>query len=125
MAYKIDWEKRGVCSRFFGTITGEEIQAHAKQVTDDSRAQHVEYAISDLTAIDEHTILKSDVLFAAATDSRLKHTPLAVVYSPGRPSDLELIEIHRKSPLMQQREMKAFDSESEARAWIATIVGES
>ncbi|MBL8404223.1 MAG: hypothetical protein JNL16_06740 [Dechloromonas sp.] len=121
MPYEMKWEERGVYSRFFGVVTGEDVLAHAKRIGSDPRVSKLSYQISDFTAIEDHTVKRSDVLFAAATDSVLKSVPLAVIYSQQRPEDLELIELHRNSPLMKSRPMRFFTNEQEARAWLGAM----
>lgn len=123
MPYEIKWEERGVYSRFYGVVSGDELRTHAVAVSSDSRAADIDYAITDFTDLECHTISRTEVLYTAATDSLLQNVPLAVIYSKGLPADLALLELHRLSPLMSIRLMRIFVTEDDARKWIHDAAG--
>ena len=72
MPYQVKWEPRGVYSRYYGNVTGEDMRRHIEEVCKDDRFEQHRYNILDFSDATEFSpterelLINSGVLIGAA-----------------------------------------------------------
>ena len=119
MPYQIEWELRGLRTRYYGNVTGEDMRRQIEEVCKDERFQQHRYHIldfseaTDFNLTERESLINSGVLIGAAF---MNHQVLiaAVVTRDSIRVDLERFHALGVSPYVA----KIFPTVIEARKWI-------
>ena len=119
MPYQIEWELRGLRTRYYGNVTGEDMRRQIEEVCKDERFQQHRYHIldfseaTDFNLTERESLINSGVLIGAAF---MNHQVLiaAVVTRENVRAALERFHSLGASPFIA----KIFPNEPEARKWI-------
>lgn len=126
MAYQTFWEENGICWKYTGDVTAEEISESQDEFFADYRSKNARYQIIDASAIDSLHWDQSDIVETSANDvgasMAVKDLKIAFVVS-------EDPEVRKKIDAYIDlcKEMEAswtfgvFKSMDAARAWIKSF----
>lgn len=120
MAFEIAWELRGVCKRFFGHVTDEELMQSLIKVESDHRFDTLRFVINDFLEVEGFAVTEDNVLLLAAIDKAAALTnPNIVIAVVATDAQIQaLARLYATSP-MSVYSTEIFPNLAEARAWIS------
>lgn len=119
MPFEIEWEPRGLRTRFHGLVSGADILRHSTAIDNDPRFDSLRYVIADFLEADLHSISETDVMLVSANDYGAAHTNpnirVAIVTTDERVRSLARLYA---APPLEPYPTEVFRSVVEARDWI-------
>lgn len=125
MAYKLDWEHRGVYWEYSGIVTGQEIIEASSLIYGDPRFDDIRYKLVNFLKTDTILIEEDDVYTiafqhkaAALSNPRVK---TAIVTSTAMTRDnknTSMLQLFISNLTASSWEVKAFDELEQANHWL-------
>ena len=121
MAFEIAWEPRGVCKRYFGYVTDEELLQSLIKVESDHRFDTLRFVINDFLEVESFAVTEDNVLLIAAIDkaASLTNPNIGIAIVATDMQIQALAKLYATSSL-NVYPTEIFPSVAEARAWIST-----
>ena len=119
MPYEVRWELHGVYSRYYGSVTGEDMRRHIEEVCKDERFDRHRYNILDFSeatefsATEKELLVNSGVLVGAAF---MNHQVMIAAVVTRENVRATLAKIHALG--VSPYEAKIFPTVADARKWI-------
>jgi len=122
MNYKFTWEKSGICVRFFGKISKEDLCQAQADFHENERFEEQEYAIWDLSECDASEIKENDLNILIAHHLGANYTlPTHLSTIIAHDSHVKVLSekfITACKSHGSKWDIRGFKMESEARNWI-------
>ncbi len=119
MPYQITWEPHGVCVRYTGPSSGEEVARFATEAQADSRFDDIRYALHDFTACTGAVFSQPTIEMLAATDAAASVTNrrVRVAVVTDRDDVKAMVDAYLKVGL-HPYPLRIFAGVEEARRWL-------
>jgi hypothetical protein len=119
MPCAITWEPGGVCRRFFGTVSPEDVIDSMASVSNDWRFDDLRYSIVDCLEVSAHTLTKADLdLVAAIRGGAARSNPQILVAMVVVDEGIERLLRHLDSINVGVNPASFFETVADARHWI-------
>ena len=122
MAYSHNWESQGVHLKFWGSTSGNEVDAAIDLIRHSPDLPKLTYVISDFLGVDEFTVTSYQTLVIAAHDHWIKdiaNRQLKIALVSSKPEELAVFDLYANSPLIRDTfEVRTFTELAEARNWV-------
>lgn len=120
MAFEIAWEPRGVCKRFFGYVTDEELLQGLIKVESDHRFDTLRFVINDFLGVEGFAVTEDSVSLLAAIDkaAALSNPNIVIAVVATDAQVQALARLYAGSP-MNVYPTEIFPGVAEARSWIS------
>ena len=120
MPHELSWEPLGAYSRYWGHVTGQEIEDAGAAIRQDRRARALRYVVSDFLAVESFDVTPYQALVTAAHDhDASRHNPgIRLAMLTTDPELTALVGIYAASPLMTLQ-VRVFRCVAALREWIA------
>lgn len=121
MPYTYTWEPGGLCRKFTGTISGEEILESNFELQMDSRFQAIHYIINDFTEVTGHSVKPVHTKVYATTDEIAANTKgrLKIALVVTQEPLIAIANSYREEMIGNKFECNIFESIEDARNWIS------
>ena len=123
MAYRIQWEKKGLCRTYFGSVTGDEIIEANCSAVGDSRFDELNYIIADFLRVTASDIDVEDMRKIAAMNYAASktnpHVKFAIIATDENLQALAALFEFESKELKVSWETALFSTEAAAREWLS------
>lgn len=124
MAYRIQWEEKGLCRTYSGSVTGEEIIEANCSATGDSRFDNLNYIIADFLRVTASDIDILDMKKIAAMNYAASKTnpnvKFAIIATDENLQALAVLFEFESEELKVSWETALFSTEVAARKWVSS-----
>jgi hypothetical protein len=119
MPHELSWEPHGAYNRYWGHVTGEEIEAAGAAIRQDCRALELQYVVSDFLAVESFEVTPYQALVTAAHDHAASlHNPgLRLAILTTDPQFAAVVQLYAESPLMTLQ-VNVFETVADMRSWL-------